>query len=152
MNNLLERTKGFRLLFIFAFIIILIFLILIVFAIRQPQSSSTTPQPNVSFQQGEVAFPEATPQPFYNSEKDETGSLVVTSDLEKVRVMIDNAEVESQKVNVRYPIQITPFRISSVPIGKHVLSGAKKGYVFEVISFTIRPNEVTRVNIKLKPL
>ncbi len=105
----------------------------------------------------EKNFPKATPQPFRNAEEEATGTLIVTSNVEDVIVLLDASEHPDPQDPIpsgqKWPKNITPFTVTSMPIGEHVLFAIKPPkYDMATMDFVIRESEVTRVHIELIPL
>ncbi len=103
-----------------------------------------------SFKPSEMNYPEAKPQQ-YRSEAPGMGMLIITSEPEGTRVLIDSSEEEIPINNIVNPINITPFKVTSIPVGGHYIFAAKEGYNFTETDFAIKENEVTRVHLKLIP-
>ena len=111
---------------------------------------SPTPTPRLS--KNEQVYPEATTQPYYSDGSGLTGTLIVTSIEPAVRVRIDDGEEEGPVEPAGYPIQRTPFKITKMPAGKHMLRAVKPGYLFEIITIEIQPGRIERVEIDLRKI
>jgi hypothetical protein len=118
-------------------------------ALPGTRPSPTPPQP---LHPREEAYNEAKPQEFYSEGSNKTGTLVVTATTPEVRVMIDDGEAEGPVGSKPYPIQITPFRVTDVPVGEHLLRAAKPGYIMTEIPFTVSEDGITRIQITLRPI
>lgn len=97
-------------------------------------------------------LPEAKPQLFNNPETIAKGSLVVTTNQSDVRVVIDAPHEEVSTDTQAAPVNIAPFKISSIPAGKHTLTAFKEGFVYYEKEFEINPNQTTTIDIHLTPL
>ena len=125
------------------------------FAARNTSDEQTvlpTPTPVSAITERERAYPEATTQPFYSDNTGKTGTLIVTANIPEARVMIDSGEEDTVQRSITYPVQITPFKIINMPTGQHSLTAAKRGYILEVVTFSLAPNEVKRIHLVLKPI
>lgn len=107
-------------------------------------------KPSSTFTTIETSYPEAPPQQ-YRSEDKGTGSLVITSEPEGARILVDSSEEEVPIDGVVNPINTTPFKVSSIPAGEHYVFAGKPGYNFTETSFSIEEGQLTRVHIQLTP-
>lgn len=96
-------------------------------------------------------YPEASPQRFFTDNTNRAGILIVTSNPSGARVMIDSEEAEVSSTGTVLPVNITPFKASNIPTGKHNLTLFKKGYNLAAEQFEIKPNEITRLDTTLTP-
>lgn len=112
--------------------------------ILQIEPSTLTPQERI--------YREAAPQPFPSPAATQSSTLIVTSNPDGVRVMIDPPEEEASGTSTEIPVNITPFKITTIPVGEHTLTAFKKGYNLYSTKFTISADKVTRLDIDLKPL
>lgn len=81
------------------------------------------------------------------------GTLVVNSNPSEARVIIDGAEDEGGNTSPTVlPINQTSFKVSTIPEGKHTLFVSKKGYEFQELSFEIKTNQITRLDLQLSPM
>lgn len=125
---------------------VLIVISFIWFSIRQENASVLTPE--------ERSLPPAASQTFLIPEPQitEPGTLIVDSVPEDARVVIDTAEEEGGGENSRpVPVNMTPFRVDSIPAGSHHLLISKQGYEYQEMDVTINPGEITRITITLSP-
>jgi hypothetical protein len=157
MNNRFTTTNKYYLFALLVFILLVVALITVILfsTTSEPETTVTTiptPTPINVITTREQSFREATTQPFYSDNTKRTGTLIVTSSLSEVRVMIDDGEHEATTKESNYPIQLTPFKITDIPTGEHMIRAAKPGYIFKEISFFIKPGEVTRVELTLTPI
>lgn len=124
----------------------------IFFAGQEPSA-----QPQVGLTAAEKAYPQATPQPFRHQEEKDTGTLVVTANVEGTIVLLDAEEHPSPEDPIKngqsWPHNTTPFIVKNMPVGHHVLFAIKPPlYDMTTASYTIEKNQVTRVSIQLQPL
>lgn len=105
-------------------------------------SKSLTPEEN--------SYPEVSPQRFFSEDSNQSGVLVVTTNPSEARVMIDSEE-EEVSTETTLPVNITPFKISNIPVGQHNLTLFTQGYNFSVVQFKIEANKITRLDITLTP-
>ncbi|MDO8498595.1 MAG: PEGA domain-containing protein [bacterium] len=105
----------------------------------------------------EKRYPEAPPQiSFSTGQNSETGLLLITSNPEGARVIIDVPENETNGTGSApispVPIKTTPFKVSQIPAGEHNLTAHKQGYIYNSINFKIEANKINRVHFELQPL
>lgn len=150
-----------------------LFLVIIFFnsSNRQPDSISSllTPTPVTQesvtvgsgpLTQQEASFPEPTPQPYrYQDETTETGTLVVTSDIDGVIVLLDAVGIHPEPEDPisrgeKWPQNPLPLTVYEMPVGTHFLTAVAPGQPYDMAEYEyeIRSNEVTRVHVTLKPL
>lgn len=108
-------------------------------------------QPSDRFNTTETQYKEAYPQQFFNQENTGTGSLIVDSNPPGARVLIDSPEEEVTSPGILNPVNTTPFKISSLPVGNHNLFAFLEGYNFTEEPFTITAGQVTRIMFQLSP-
>jgi hypothetical protein len=161
MWQLLRQYKEFSLLIIACFLVLIIFIAAIMLRFGSNETTSPnqliTPTPATFLSEQEERLPTAKPQPFRNDDVKETGSLVVTSTVPNVRVFLDMTDHPEEEdpipSNRTWPENITPFTVREMPVGEHFLFAFKPpDYDTAVMKYTIKKNEVTRVNIELIPL
>jgi hypothetical protein len=99
----------------------------------------------------EQKYPEAPAQPFLSNDPD-TGTLIVTSKIKDIRIMIDAPEEEVATASAELPINVNPFKISSIPVGDHNVFAFKEGYELYEKDFIVEKNKITRLEINLIPL
>jgi len=97
--------------------------------------------------------PTALPQEFLNTSQ-ETGTLVVSSQLQDVRIRVGITESESSPTNkgASFPRQTPPFQLEYIPVGNYIIQAAKPGYIFKQVQVKIVKDTVTSVNINLEPI
>ncbi|OGE31052.1 hypothetical protein A2631_05220 [Candidatus Daviesbacteria bacterium RIFCSPHIGHO2_01_FULL_44_29] len=130
---------------------------------RVPQSSGSTRLSPLPANQGlleqmtpeEKTYPTAPPQQF-DQPSEEVGGLVVTTNPSQARVLVDavDAEGEAPVISPQVtppPTKLTPFTMTNIPVGAHRLSIFKKGYLEKTVPFEIKVDEITRIDIELKP-
>lgn len=158
-RNLLSSSG--ILVFLTAIFSIVFIIIVLSSFLRQNETPTDTPIPTPTPYQtltdNEDKFPQATPQPFRNAEEEATGTLVVTSAIEDVTVLLDASSHPDPEDPIpdgqKWPQNTTPFTVEDIPVGEHVLFAIKPPeYDMTTVSFVIRENEVTRINIELTPL
>lgn len=150
LSNAWHLTEGVRFQLIAAITLVIIVSILF-FAIFRQSDPATELSP------AEQAYPQATPQPFRHQEEEDTGTLVVTSNVDGATVLLDAEEHPSPedpiKRGQRWPQNTTPFTVEGIPVGEHVLIARKPPfYDFASVSFEIKKDQVTRVHVELIPL
>lgn len=174
-----------KILFKFPLLTIAIFLLLLYgiitfffFSSDQPSSpqSQNNPTPTIganspeflnSYSDEQTSFPQATPQAYqveddfeFVNENMQTGSLVVTSDIDGLWVYIDpppdthaEAPIASElPEHDPVPPQYTPFRVDNIPVGIHRVIGVKPNYIAEDLQVEIKQGQVTQLYIDLKPV
>lgn len=97
----------------------------------------------------ESSYPESVPQNF-KSINNQRGVLIVDSNPEGARVTLDPSEEEVSETEIL--INITPFKVSKIPVGKHTISLFKEGFALETQEFQIESDKTTRLNIQLQPI
>src|SRR5579885_74755 len=97
----------------------------------------------------EQSFPNAVSQDFSGRSSTQTGTLVVTSQMKEVHVVLDAPDSD---IAIDKPVNITPFKLLSMPIGTYQVVAAKKGYDQASYSIQINATKVTRLEIELQPL
>ena len=139
-------------------VIILTIAIIASFFLTKPKnildnSEITIPknQPIDKFNYNETNYKEAYPQQFSTLENDQNGSLIIDSLPQGVRVLIDSPEQEATQDGVLNPVNITPFKISKIPVGDHNLSAFLKGFNLTDQPFIIKQGQVTRIMLQLTP-
>jgi len=126
----------------------------------QPQDVSprATPTSAALLNPKEKAFPKATPQPFRYPEESNTGTLVVTANVDSTKVFLDTAtRLDDPKNPISsgqpWPYNLTPFTVDNMSIGKHSLEAIKyPGYDMVRAQYEIKKGQITRVYLKLVPL
>lgn len=111
---------------------------------RKIPSPVLSPSPSVS-----INYQEAFPQGYRNEGNNKFGSLIVDSTPQGARVMIDAKEEEIPTKQTSLPINTTPFKVSQIPVGKHVLEVFKQGYNLTTMIVIIESNKISQVNIEL---
>lgn len=117
----------------------------------KPATPPISVQPTQKLNPREQLYPEATPQEFFSSDSADVGTLIVDSNPQGARVVIDTTEEEVPDANNPQPVNITPFKITTIPTGAHTLTASKQGYNFVVVDFTIEKGSVTRLMLNLAP-
>lgn len=162
--NIRNLFHGTGLLVILIFVIALVFFGLIIFSFTQTTTqeqiaSDPTPTANptqLTTQEGKL--PQATPQPFrHQDETQKTGTLVVTANVDNVKVLLDATEHPDPEDPIPqgqiWPQNTTPFSVEEIPVGQHFLFAANAPlYDTQVVEFEIKENQITRVNIEMVPL
>lgn len=144
---------------ILAFIVIGSFLFFSIFAPK----TQTPPAPVIQYSPSPTSFPSSQPltpeeknypeayqQRFFSEDENQLGALIVISNPSEARAMIDLAEEEASSDST-LPVNITPFKVSNMPVGQHNLMLFKTGYNFSTTQFNIEANKVTRLYINLVP-
>lgn len=112
---------------------------------------SPPPSSKTSLSTTEQALPEAKAQKFFDNNSGQYGILVVTSNPSGARVLIDSEDAEGPSDQKPLPVNLTPFKASSVPVGKHNLTVSSPGYNYSVQEITVEPNQITRIQVELVP-
>ncbi len=118
-----------------------------------PVSTSSTP-----VTKEEQSYPQATPQPFRHKEETDTGTLIVTSNVEGAEVFLDTSShagdpEEPIPPGQKWPSNHTPFTVEKMPVGEHTLEAIKAPeYDMTRMSYVIKKDQITRVHIILIPL
>lgn len=118
-----------------------------------PVTTSSTP-----LDKKEKTYPQATPQPFRHKEETDTGTLIVTSNIEGAKVFLDTSShagdpEEPIPPGQKWPDNITPFTVEKMPVGEHTLEAIKvPGYDMTRMTYVIEKDQITRVHITLIPL
>ncbi|MDQ5971493.1 MAG: hypothetical protein QG566_439 [Patescibacteria group bacterium] len=115
----------------------------------KPHNSTPTPTPfDIS------NIPNATPQLFRNDDEEKNGTLVVTSNVPGVQVHLDATGHPDPEDPIppgqKWPTNITPFKVDSIPIGEHFIFAAKPPlYDTQVVKFVITENQITTIELKM---
>lgn len=142
MNSLSKKEKIILILVVlFGMIILLTFLYFSFTEKENPQTNYTEAEKNIPV----VSYQPPIPDP-----QIQQGSLVITSNPDQVRVIIDAPE-EEVSAGPAQTVQTTPFRIDQIGAGKHQIFASKEGYEFQEIEVEILPNQINRVIISLLP-
>lgn len=149
MNNLIEYLKKNKLFILGAVILIGGIITSLFLLIIKDQGGKDKIVDRLT--QSEQKYPEAPAQPFL-TESQEQGILVVSSQIKDIRIMVDSPEEEVSISSKEIPVNINPFKISSIPIGKHNLFAFKEGYEIFETDFIIEKDKVTRLSVNLIPL
>ena len=118
-----------------------------------PTSTSDTPKT-----QEEKSYPLATPQPFRHKDEADTGTLLVTSNVDGAQVFLDTSShagdpEEPIPLGQKWPSNLTPFTVEKMPVGEHTLEAIKfPGYDMTRMNYVIKKDQITRVHINLIPL
>jgi hypothetical protein len=132
-------------LFILTFILFVLILVSMLF-IR------STPKNNDSQSTQEAKKTDSYPEGLYSklSTPEQSGTLTITSSLEAVTVIIDppQEEVTSEVAEKN----ITPFKITTIPAGKHIIEAFKDGYVPFSEVITVETGKTTEFTINLIPI
>lgn len=148
MNSLIYLlTKGKFLLVLLGLGILL--LILSPLYLPGPSEPVPSPSPSPATLRGLPEFPQAQPQEFDLQSSLNQGSLAVNAKTEGVKVTIDAQEVKSPEFFA--PDNITPFIVERIPVGRHVLRASKLGFLSQTFPVDVKPDQVTQVNIEMKP-
>lgn len=140
-----------------------IFVILIaIVSFLSPSSPKKSPPPvttsSTPLDKEEKSYPQATPQPFRHKEESDTGTLIVTSNVEDVKVFLDTSShagdpEEPIPPGQKWPSNLTPFTVEKIPVGEHTLEAIKAPeYDMTRMSYVIKKDQITRVHITLIPL
>lgn len=98
----------------------------------------------------ETKYRNNLPQEFPPS-KEGFGTLIVTSVPDNIKVILDPPESEAPNTAEYLPVNLTPFRVEQIPVGKHSLFASNEGFEFKEEVFEVKANNVTRVEVKLLP-
>ena len=149
LSNAWHLTEGVRFQLIAAITLVIIVGILFFAIFRQPD-------PTTELTPTEQSYPQATPQPFRHQDEEDTGTLVVTSDIPNVRVFIDMTDHREEEDPIpfdqRWPENKTPLTVPDMPVGEHFIFAFRPpDYDSAVIKYIIRKDEVTRIHVDLIP-
>lgn len=147
---------------LFAFLMVVLLLSSFFPSSSHPADTLPTPTPNTILTTREERYPTAKPQAFFQSiPTNATGSLIVTTSTPKVWVYLDppedtHAEAPENPEEIKgenVPPQYPPFRIDTLPVGKHRLIAASElNFMAQDMEIEIKKDEITRVHIELKPM
>lgn len=147
-----ERNQKRKIIAICAVIIMLLIpVILILVSLRNKNTSNTSLYPTPSQTPKLEGIKEALPQNFLQKTLS-TGILIVFSNVNDIRVMIDASDTEGPSSHPQIPINTTPFKMSSIPVGEHTLLASKPGYSMVEKNLKIIEGKITYVTIELSPL
>lgn len=140
-------------------IVILLGMLLFLFVSQRrntPSQTGQTPLPTpykspYELSSEEKRYPNAIPQ-LFPSKTERKGMLVISSNILDIRVMITLPDGETATPEFPAPINITPFKITTIPVGTYTVLSSKQGYTMHEDIVTIEENMVTRVEITLDPL
>lgn len=127
----------------------LLLLILSPLYLPSPSEPLPSPSPSPAILRGLPEFPQAQPQEFNQQNSLYRGGLTVNANIEAVKVTIDAQEVKSPEFFA--PDNATPFILERIPAGQHVLRASKLGFLNQTLSVEVKPDQVTQVNIEMKP-
>ena len=135
-------------------------LVKLLFGERKPENEGFSKSYETSFSQGNSAVHQnsgtiLSVQYDVDSEffiNPEQNIVYMVGNVNNRRVSVpDSEEAEVPSDGTALPVNITPFKTSNIPTGKHSLILFKRGYNLASEQFEIRPNQITRLNVNLTP-